>query len=276
MNLLAWENYPLTRNGLRLTMNSGASWCYILLAARDTTGKRYFEADVFGGSWDWYTKFGYFLPTTNLAGNYWSRSDYRGGCYSSLDGKNVSCPGYAYTATVRLMCAYDLDAGKIWFGNDGVWVNGGDPANGVNPQYTNLANYRGGYPGLGLAGNGNSAEFIEPGNNLYLPAGFSPPTAFPMVGIIPQWARWDVVNSGALSITEPVTRMNSPVSRRVRLCDQRSGRLVREGWSDPITGNIEFANLREGPWVLYSLDHTGEFEAVAIADRIATADGSRP
>lgn len=86
----------------------------------------------------------------------------------------------------------------------------------------------------------------------------------------------DVGDGGALSVIEPVTRMNSPVSRRVRLCDQISGRVVREGWSDPVTGNITFENLREGPWLLYALDHTGEFEAVAISDRVATVDGARP
>jgi len=86
----------------------------------------------------------------------------------------------------------------------------------------------------------------------------------------------DREDGGVLSIVEPVTRMNSPVSRRVRLCDQRSGRLVREQWSDPATGLVTFADLREGPWLLYALDHTGEFEAVAISDRVATADGARP
>jgi len=84
--------------------------------------------------------------------------------------------------------------------------------------------------------------------------------------------------SGPLRIIEPVTRLNvvPPQSRRVRLHDQRSGRLVREQWSDPTTGEVDFQYLREGPWVLYALDHTFEHEAVAISDRLATADGSRP
>jgi len=94
MNLLAWETYPLTRNGLRVTAESSGSWCYVLLAARDTAGKHYFEADVFGGSSSWYTQCGYFLPTTQLAGQYWYRADYRGGCYAN-PGSNVSCPGYS-------------------------------------------------------------------------------------------------------------------------------------------------------------------------------------
>lgn len=31
------------------------------------------------------------------------------------------------------MCAYDYTAGKIWFGRNGVWINGGDPSQGLNP-----------------------------------------------------------------------------------------------------------------------------------------------
>lgn len=92
---------------------------------------------------------------------------------------------------------------------------------------------------------------------------------------LPRYTR-DVVDGGPLKIIEPVTRLNAPVRRRVRLCDQRSGRLARESWSDAETGDVTFEDIREGPWVLYALDHTGEYEAVAISDRIATADGARP
>lgn len=86
----------------------------------------------------------------------------------------------------------------------------------------------------------------------------------------------DQMDGGPLSIIEPVTLLNSPVSRRVRLCDQISGRMVREAWSETDTGNVVFDFIREGPWVLYALDHTNEFEAVAISDRLATTDGERP
>ena len=35
-----------------------------------------------------------------------------------------------------LMVASDLDAGKIWFGKNGVWLNNGNPATGANPSIT--------------------------------------------------------------------------------------------------------------------------------------------
>lgn len=87
--------------------------------------------------------------------------------------------------------------------------------------------------------------------------------------------RKNMHDGGSLSIIEPVTRLNAPTNRRVRLCDQRTGRVVREDWSDTTTGLITFTHLRQGPWILYALDHTNEFEAVAIADRLATVDGLR-
>ena len=95
--------------------------------------------------------------------------------------------------------------------------------------------------------------------------------------IVQPLLRIDRQDGGALSITEPVTRLNAPVAgRRVLLIDQKSSRAVRMAWSTADTGWVTFSNITEGPWVLYALDHTGEFEAVAISDRLATADGSRP
>lgn len=94
---------------------------------------------------------------------------------------------------------------------------------------------------------------------------------------ITTFPRSDRYDGGPLKIIEPVTRLNSAIyPRRVRLHDQISGRLVREAWNDPATGDVTFEYLREGPWVLYALDHTNEFEAVAVSDRLATSDGSRP
>lgn len=81
---------------------------------------------------------------------------------------------------------------------------------------------------------------------------------------------------GFLKIIEPVTRLNAPAYRRVRLHDQHSGVPVAESWSDAESGDVTFSFLAAGPWVLYALDHTLEFEAVAISDRLATADGARP
>lgn len=88
--------------------------------------------------------------------------------------------------------------------------------------------------------------------------------------------RRNMEDGGPFSIIEPVTELNSPISRRVRLCDQPSGRIVWEAWSDPVTGNVTFSKIRSGPWILYSFDHEEDYQAVAISHRYATLDGSRP
>jgi hypothetical protein len=91
-------------------------------------------------------------------------------------------------------------------------------------------------------------------------------------------ARFAQSPGGILRIIEPVTRLNliPPQPRRVRLCDQASGRVLREQWSHAVSGMVDFQYLSPGPWVLYALDHTHEHEAVAISDRMATVDGLRP
>lgn len=96
------------------------------------------------------------------------------------------------------------------------------------------------------------------------------------IDIMPNPELVDFRFGGQLKIIEPVTQLNTPVRRKVRLNLQFSGALAREGWSDAETGDIVFEGIHAGPWVLYALDHTGEYEAVAISDRLATADGERP
>ena len=81
---------------------------------------------------------------------------------------------------------------------------------------------------------------------------------------------------GQLTVNEPVTVLSTPVRRRVRLYDQQSGQILREQWSDATTGEVTFAYLKQGNWILLALDHTGNYEAVAISDRLATWSGERP
>lgn len=63
--------------------------------------------------------------------------------------------------------------------------------------------------------------------------------------------------------TEP---SNTPAHRRVRLVRQGSGAVVRETWSDPVTGEYEFRGIDEFyTYTVLSYDHTGVFRAV-VAD----------
>ena len=58
-----------------------------------------------------------------------------------------------------------------------------------------------------------------------------------------------------------------PVRRKVRLFCLQSGRLVRETWSDPVTGGYLFDYIRQGPWFITAHDHTGTYVGV-IADNL--------
>lgn len=59
-----------------------------------------------------------------------------------------------------------------------------------------------------------------------------------------------------------------PVWRRVRLYARRDGRLIREAWSDPVTGAYEFRNLDAAlRYFVVAHDHTGQYNA-EISDDI--------
>ena len=45
---------------------------------------------------------------------------------------------YTFSSATVMQIAVDIDAGKIWFGHDGTWVGGGDPALGTGADYTGL------------------------------------------------------------------------------------------------------------------------------------------
>lgn len=78
------------------------------------------------------------------------------------------------------------------------------------------------------------------------------------------------LDSGSYRITgttqNKATPSNLPVSRRVRLHEQISGRLVREVWSDA-SGAYAFNCIRLTTYYVVSFDHTGTFGGV-IADNL--------
>lgn len=61
---------------------------------------------------------------------------------------------------------------------------------------------------------------------------------------------------------------NTPLHRRVLLLDERSKIVIREEWSDAVTGNYEFRGIKLGvPYTVLSYDHTHGYRAV-VADNI--------
>jgi len=90
--------------------------------------------------------------------------------YILSDGKtrtnnSQSTYGEAVDNGEILMCALDLDNGKIFWGVDGVWQNSGDPANGTNPAYTGITTGSVFFsPGWGYQTGGSSTVSVNFGN----------------------------------------------------------------------------------------------------------------
>ena len=83
-------------------------------------------------------------------------------------------------------------------------------------------------------------------------------------------AHFSLHDSGLLRITGTTkvigSPSNAPVRRRVRLHEQRTGRVVREVWSDAGTGSYTFAKLKLNTYYVTAFDHTGAFGGVIETD----------
>lgn len=65
------------------------------------------------------------------------------------------------------------------------------------------------------------------------------------------------------TVKEAATPSDLPLRRKVRLVDQRSGRIYGETWSDAATGEYAFENIDETrTYYVISHDHTGNYNAV--------------
>ena len=62
---------------------------------------------------------------------------------------------------------------------------------------------------------------------------------------------------------------NVPLKRRVRLVRERDGLVLREAWSDAVTGEYDFQYIDElQTWTVIAYDHEHNFRSV-IADNLA-------
>lgn len=73
------------------------------------------------------------------------------------------------------------------------------------------------------------------------------------------------------TVTRIATPDNIPVRRRVRLHHQPSATIVREGWSDAVTGEHGhfLENLASGRYYLIAFDYTGQHGPVCESDIVA-------
>lgn len=140
----ASSNIALSNSNWTATRSSGAGWSAVRSVNSHTSGKLYAECiDVADGSDNGSMIFGLDDGSQSLASyvgssgssfgvqanNSGSLSTYHAGSQSNTGGAGISAGGYA-------MVAVDYDAGKIWFGVNGSWMFGGNPATGANPSYS--------------------------------------------------------------------------------------------------------------------------------------------
>ena len=79
---------------------------------------------------------GYNVGTNDGSWGYFMQSNQDNG--KSFHNNTLGSVYQTTSANDILQVAVDADAGKIWWGVNGTWVNSGDPANGTNAVYTNL------------------------------------------------------------------------------------------------------------------------------------------
>ena len=79
---------------------------------------------------------GYNVGTNDGSWGYFMQSNQDNG--KSFHNNSLGSVYQTTSVNDILQVAVDGDAGKIWWGVNGTWVNSGDPANGTNAVYTNL------------------------------------------------------------------------------------------------------------------------------------------
>jgi hypothetical protein len=108
-----------------------------------SSGKWYYEWTFqSAGAAAAYSHMGVATSDSALIANYLGSTSTSWSIWVSNGNKRNNASSVAYgsgvTANDVIMCAFDVDAGKIWWGKNGTWFATGDPAAGTNAAFTNL------------------------------------------------------------------------------------------------------------------------------------------
>ena len=93
------------------------------------------------------------------------------------------------------------------------------------------------------------------------PGAESGPTVGKIYPIKIIWSDWH--DGGNYFVDDYVLYNGNPASRKVRLYTLRDGRLIRECWSDPVTGYYKFERLKYQEYHVWSYDHLKAFDPVS-------------
>ncbi len=142
-----------------------------------STGKHYFECSLLtnANGFVGIANATYALTSGNYVGkdvNSWALQS-RGVAadWSTVHNNAGSDTGITTLSTDIFNCALDSDAGKLWFGINGTWIGGGDPAAGTSPTYTGVTGAM--FPALSpLVGNTWTGNFGATAFAQTIPSGF--------------------------------------------------------------------------------------------------------
>ncbi len=150
----------LSEGNLKSTKTSGSSGYE---QSRGTiavdSGKWYFEMLLVNAGSSNHQAFGICTTSTDSLRWWGGAKDTQWTCQNdgtSMNGDGSDSGFLTYAAGDVMSCAFDVDAGKIWWAKNGTWGASGNPATGANARYTNVA--------TSMAADGNP---VAPFNVLY-------------------------------------------------------------------------------------------------------------
>ena len=138
----AYDNAPTQGNLARIGVgHTGSPWSTCRGTMGVTSGKWYFEATLTGssGSYQSNSMVGVMTAATSALNDAYGGSTSRSyQANGGLQGDNSTGSVSSAVSGDVIMCAFDIDAGKVWFGKNGTWFNSGVPASGTGNVFTSV------------------------------------------------------------------------------------------------------------------------------------------
>jgi len=175
-----YDNAPTQGNLARIGVgHSGSPWSTCRATLGVSTGKWYFEATLTGssGSYQANSMVGIITTTTSTLSDAYGGSTTRSyQANGGLQGDNSTGSVSSAVSGDVIMCAFDIDAGKVWFGKNGSWFNSGVPASGTGNVFTSVPTTPIA-PQVSMYGNtgDNNGWFMNFGQR---PFAYTPPSGF--------------------------------------------------------------------------------------------------
>jgi hypothetical protein len=92
---------------------------------------------------------------------------------SAISSDATGVASFTVIPTDRLMFAFDEAVGKMWLGKNGTWFNSGNPATGVNPQFSSIPTGNTWVTSAWIGSGSKSCALFDTGGHSY-----APPTGF--------------------------------------------------------------------------------------------------